>query len=186
MPQEHFASSKLVSWGSTMSPGVCTAAFQLGVPQRVLVQGLVPSQVRDFALPRGELHEGPVSPFLQPLRAPLVGSTTRRRVSLSSHSCAACKLSEGTLCPISQVTACEQGSHSAAQGLQTCTSIWHNFSQKVQKFIQSIFLFYIQRFPFCFLQATKNCSNCLIFQLNVTSLHSAGVMCHTGSGCTLT
>lgn len=100
-----------------MTPGLRTAAFQLGVPQHKLVQGLVPPQVRDFALLLLELHEVSVSPFLPPFGAPLVGSTTLRRVSLSSQFCAICRLPEGTLCAISQITAWEQDPHSAAQGL---------------------------------------------------------------------
>lgn len=41
-----------------------SAAFHLGGPHHVLVPGVVPPQVRDFALSLVELHEIPASPFL--------------------------------------------------------------------------------------------------------------------------
>ena len=41
--------------------------FQTVGRQHVLVHGVVPSQVQDFALALVELSEAPVSPFLQPL-----------------------------------------------------------------------------------------------------------------------
>ena len=117
MPQGHFAGSKVVSLGSTGTPGLCAAAFRLAVPQHVLLQGPVPPQVQGFALPLLEPHAGPVSPFLQPVQAPLLGSTTLRRMSLSSQFRAICKLSEGTLCPIIHITEWEQDPRSAAQGV---------------------------------------------------------------------
>lgn len=119
LPQGHFSGSKSVNLASTVSPGVCTAAFQLGVPQHLLVQGLVRPcpGLQDFALPLVELHEVPVSPFLQPVKIPLIDSRTLRRVSLSSRLCAtSCQLPEGPLCPISQTRECEQVRCGAAQG----------------------------------------------------------------------
>lgn len=91
-PQGHSAGSKSVSVGSAVTPGVW-----LGFPKHILVQGLVPPRVQDLALPLGELHEVPASPSLQPVKPPLLGSTTLRRMSLSSRFCATCKRSEGVL-----------------------------------------------------------------------------------------
>lgn len=42
------------------------SAFQLGSSQQVLVHGIIPSQVQDFAIPTVELCEVPVSPPIQP------------------------------------------------------------------------------------------------------------------------
>ena len=61
------------------------AAFQLGSPQHILVHGVVPPQVQDFALLLVEPHEVPVSPFLQPVQVPLDGSPTLWCVSRSSQ-----------------------------------------------------------------------------------------------------
>lgn len=68
---------------------LCTAAFQLGSSQLVVVPGVVPSQGQDFALPLVELHEGPVGPFLQPVQVPLDISTTLWPISHSSQVCLA-------------------------------------------------------------------------------------------------
>ncbi|KAK4806786.1 hypothetical protein QYF61_005582 [Mycteria americana] len=81
----------------------CQAAFQLGGPQHVLVPGVVPLQGQDFALPLVELHEVPVSPFLQLVEVPLDDSMTLWHISYSSHFCVTSKLAEGTLCPIIQI-----------------------------------------------------------------------------------
>lgn len=43
----------------------CQAAFQTAIPQQVLVQGVVPPQVQDFAFPFVELYEVCVCLFLQ-------------------------------------------------------------------------------------------------------------------------
>ncbi|KAK4828339.1 hypothetical protein QYF61_026000 [Mycteria americana] len=70
---------------------VCQAAFQTDSPQSVLVHGVsspghgIPPQVQDFALPLVELHEVPVSPFLQPV-----------------EFCIISKLAECAPCPIIQ------------------------------------------------------------------------------------
>lgn len=47
--------------------------FPTGYPQHVLVAGVVPPQVQDFAL--FEFHKVPVSPPHQPVRTPLDGNT---------------------------------------------------------------------------------------------------------------
>lgn len=52
----------------------CQAALQLGVPEHKLVHGVVPFQRQDVALV--ELHEIPVSLFLQLVNVPLDGSMT--------------------------------------------------------------------------------------------------------------
>jgi len=54
----------------------CKAAFQMVGAQPVLVPGVVPKQVQDFAHPFSELHEVPIDPFLQPIWDLLKGSTT--------------------------------------------------------------------------------------------------------------
>ena len=52
----------------------CQAAFQLGGPQNLLVNGVISCQVWDFALLLAEIPKIPVSPFLQPVEVPLGGS----------------------------------------------------------------------------------------------------------------
>ena len=49
-----------------------------------MVPGFVPHLVQDFALPLTELHEIPVSPFLQPIKVSLDGSVTLCCISHSS------------------------------------------------------------------------------------------------------
>lgn len=95
-----------------MTPGVCTAAFQLHVPLHILVQGLVPPQMQGFALVLFTQRDIPVSPFHQPVQVLLVGSTI-----LSPYLCATCQLSEGTLCPSIQPTEWEQDPQNAAQDI---------------------------------------------------------------------
>ncbi|KAK4826730.1 hypothetical protein QYF61_010983 [Mycteria americana] len=82
---------------------LCRATFQLGVPQHILEHGIVPPQVQDFALSLDELHEVPVSPFLQPVQVPLDVSTTLWCVSHSSQLCAISILAEDALCSIIQI-----------------------------------------------------------------------------------
>ncbi|KAK4810833.1 hypothetical protein QYF61_008805 [Mycteria americana] len=77
--------------------GTLLAHVQLGVHQDPQVQ------VQDFALPLVELHEVPVSPFLQSVQVPLDGSTTLWHISHSSQICVISKLAEGTLCLIIQI-----------------------------------------------------------------------------------
>ncbi|GAB0181886.1 cAMP-dependent protein kinase inhibitor alpha [Grus japonensis] len=81
----------------------CQAAFQLSSPQYVLVDGVVPPQAQDFALPLVELCEIPVSPFLQPVEVPLDGITAFWYIIHSFQFGVICKLAEGTLCPIIQI-----------------------------------------------------------------------------------
>ena len=68
--------------------------------QHVLVHGLVPPQVQDSVILLVDLHEVPVSPFLQRDKVPLDGSTTLWRVSHFSQFGVINKLAAGTLCPI--------------------------------------------------------------------------------------
>ncbi|KAK4818982.1 LOW QUALITY PROTEIN: hypothetical protein QYF61_022649 [Mycteria americana] len=82
----------------------CQAAFQLSSPQNILVHGVVPPQVQDLALLLVEVHEVPVSPFLQPVEVPLDGSMTLWCISHSSQFGVIRQLAEGTLCPIIHVT----------------------------------------------------------------------------------
>jgi len=74
------------------------AAFQLGEPQHILVPGADPPQVQDFALPLAELHEVPVSSFLQTAEVPLDGSTTLWSVSHFSQFCNISKIAEDAFC----------------------------------------------------------------------------------------
>ncbi|KAK4832711.1 hypothetical protein QYF61_025172 [Mycteria americana] len=81
----------------------CQAAFQLGGPQHVLVHGIVPLQVQDFALPLVEPQEVPVSPFLQAVEIPLDGSPTLWCIRHLSQFCVISRLAESTLSPIIQI-----------------------------------------------------------------------------------
>lgn len=58
-------------------------AFQLGSPHCILVPGVAPPLVQDFALPLVELQQVSVSPFLQPLEVIMDGSTTHWSISHS-------------------------------------------------------------------------------------------------------
>ena len=71
-------------------------------PQHILVHGVVPPQVQDLALAFVELHEVPVSPFLQLVEVTLHGSTTLWCISDSSQFVIS-KLAEGILCLIIQI-----------------------------------------------------------------------------------
>ena len=66
----------------------------------MLVPGVVLLQGQGFGFPVVEVHEVPVSPFLQPDEVPLDGSTTLCYASHPSQSGVICKLAELTLCPI--------------------------------------------------------------------------------------
>ncbi|KAF1440525.1 Zinc finger RNA-binding protein, partial [Pygoscelis papua] len=76
-----------VQLGVRQDPRVlfCQAAFQLGGCQHILVHGVVPRWLQNFALPLVELHEIPIGPFLQPVEVPLDGSTTLWHISHSSQ-----------------------------------------------------------------------------------------------------
>jgi len=65
----------------------CKADFQLSGP----LQG------QEFALPCAELHEGPVSPFFQPVKVPLDGSIKHWCISHCSQFCVVSKLAADTL-----------------------------------------------------------------------------------------
>lgn len=52
------------------------AVFHLGGTQHVLMYGVILSQVQSLSLFLVELHEVPLSPFLQPLHISLNSSTT--------------------------------------------------------------------------------------------------------------
>lgn len=62
---------------STQDPRIlfCQAAFYLHDLQHILLPGVVASQVQDFALSFVQLHEVPVSSFLQPVGIHLVYQT---------------------------------------------------------------------------------------------------------------
>ncbi|PKU44133.1 hypothetical protein llap_5545 [Limosa lapponica baueri] len=81
----------------------CQAASQVGGPQHILVNEADPPQVQDFVL-LVELHEVPVSPFLQPSKVPLEGSMTLWCISQSSSLGVIYKLAEGGPCPIIQIS----------------------------------------------------------------------------------
>ena len=61
---------------TTTSRAFSAKLFSLVSHWHVLVPGLVPSQVHDFAFLLVELHEVSVSPFLHPVKVPLDASTT--------------------------------------------------------------------------------------------------------------
>lgn len=62
-------------------------AFQMISPKHILVYGVVLLQVDDSALPFVELHEVPISLFLQPAEILLDGSASLWRISQSSPFC---------------------------------------------------------------------------------------------------
>lgn len=62
-------------------------ALQMVGPECVLVPGVTPPWLQDLALPLVELHDVPVSLFLQPIKVPLDGSMTFWYVSHFSQFC---------------------------------------------------------------------------------------------------
>lgn len=60
-------------------------------------------QLQDLALLLAELHELPISPFLQPAKVPLDSSITLCSIYHSWESGAVCRLAEGKLQPIIQI-----------------------------------------------------------------------------------
>jgi len=68
------------------------------------VPGVVPLQLQGFALLLVELREFPASPFLQPVMVPLDGIMTLWHIIHSSQFGVTCKLAEGALCPIIQIS----------------------------------------------------------------------------------
>ncbi|KAJ7410836.1 hypothetical protein WISP_105756 [Willisornis vidua] len=72
-------------------------------PQSVLGYGIVPPQGLDLAFTIVDLHESPVSPFLQPMEVPLNGSTIVWCMHHCSQFCIICKPKECVLWPIFQV-----------------------------------------------------------------------------------
>ena len=62
----------------------CKAAFQSGGSQCILVPGVVPAQVQDFAFLLAELCDCPVNAFLQLVKVPLDGSMTFWSVNRST------------------------------------------------------------------------------------------------------
>jgi len=58
----------------------CQATFQMTGHQHVLGHGVVTPWVQDFALLLVELHEVPVSPFLQPVKVPLGNCSSTRQI----------------------------------------------------------------------------------------------------------
>lgn len=74
-----------------------------GHPIRVLVYGIIPSQVQDFAFPYIELCRVPVIPFLQPVKVPPWSSLTLWSIYHFSLISVVCKLAEGAHCPVIQI-----------------------------------------------------------------------------------
>lgn len=74
-----------------------------GQPIRVLVYGIIPSQVQDFAFPYIELCRVPVIPFLQPVKVPPWSSLTLWSIYHFSLISVVCKLGEGAHCPVIQI-----------------------------------------------------------------------------------
>ncbi|GAB0193852.1 mitochondrial enolase superfamily member 1 [Grus japonensis] len=78
-------------------------AFQLVSHHHVLMPGVVPPQVQDFAFVLVELHEVPVGSFLQPLEVALDGSMILWFINDTCQCCVISKIAEGALCPIVQI-----------------------------------------------------------------------------------
>lgn len=92
-------------------PGSCWPSFLQGhtadlqprpLQNRVgsqCVSGVAPLQGKGFAFPFIELCEIVLSPFLQPVQVPLIGSTILGSANPSSQLYIICRLGEGVLCP---------------------------------------------------------------------------------------
>jgi len=59
----------------------CNVAFCPVGPQPVVEQEVIYSQLLDFTLASAELHDVPISPFLQPVQVPLENSLSPQCVS---------------------------------------------------------------------------------------------------------
>lgn len=75
------------------------STFQVFIPQHIQLPGFIPSQMQEFIFPSVELHEIHVSPFIQPVKVPLKGSTTLWCVSHSSQFHIIYELAVSALCP---------------------------------------------------------------------------------------
>lgn len=81
----------------------CVHQFQPIGTQRVLVHGIIPFHVKDFALPFTELDEGLVCPFLLPVKVLLNGNTPTWCIGCYSQIYIISRLAEGALClPLSR------------------------------------------------------------------------------------
>lgn len=69
----------------------------------MLVHGIIPPRVQDFAFAFVEIREIAVSPLLQPAKIFLNGSTSIWCISCFSQFCVIYKFSEGVLSPVIQV-----------------------------------------------------------------------------------
>lgn len=81
---------------------LCKAAFQLVGPQPVLMPAVILAQEQEFVFSFVELHEIPVSLFLQSIDVLVNCSTAIWCINPSNKFCIICNLSESALYPIIQ------------------------------------------------------------------------------------
>lgn len=65
--------------------------------------GVWVNPLQDFTLFFVELHDAPISSFLQSVKVPLKGNTTFCSIRHSSRFCMICMFSEDAFCPVVQV-----------------------------------------------------------------------------------
>ncbi|KAK4828585.1 hypothetical protein QYF61_027675 [Mycteria americana] len=75
------------------------AALNPFIPQPVLIPGVAPTQVQDFALGLVEPHEVHTGPLLELVQVPLDSMPSLRRVNRTTQLGVICKLAEGALDP---------------------------------------------------------------------------------------
>lgn len=75
------------------------STFQVFIPQHIQLPRFIPSQMQEFIFPSVELRKIRLSPFIQPVKVPLKGSTTLWCVSHSSQFHIIYELAESALCP---------------------------------------------------------------------------------------
>ncbi|KAK4815471.1 hypothetical protein QYF61_002930 [Mycteria americana] len=73
------------------------AALNPFVPQSVLIQGIALTHVQDVALGLVELHEVCTGPLLKPVKVPLDGIPSLKRINGTMQLGVICRLAEGSL-----------------------------------------------------------------------------------------
>lgn len=88
------------NWRSTKAPWIlfCKADYQLVIPQPVLMHGVIPLHMQDFALPFIECHEGLIGLFIQTVKIPLNSTTPTCCIGHHSQFYIICRPAEGALC----------------------------------------------------------------------------------------
>ncbi|KAJ7413562.1 hypothetical protein BTVI_42994 [Pitangus sulphuratus] len=82
----------------------CKATFQALCPKTVVLQKVVVTQVQDPVLDLTEPHPIGLSPSIQPSQAPLQSLPTLQQINTPAQLGVVCKLMEGALNPLVQVT----------------------------------------------------------------------------------